>query len=93
MTDDLAEARAALERGKPGWAHRKAWDAAIAAEDARDAETLDEVRALASQIEERAEGSTREEAHRLGVYCEACSADIRAGVPHDSTLSRLFRRT
>jgi len=92
MNDDLAEARGALERGNIGDAHRKAWDAAFAAENARDADALDEIRSLALQIEERAEGSTREEAHRLAVYCSACSDDIRAGIPHDSTMSRLFRR-
>ncbi len=90
--DELTEARAALAHGVLGTAHRRAWDAAIVAEDRRDAEGLDEVRALASQIEEQAEGSVREEARRLGVYCEACAADIRAGIPHDSTMSRLFRR-
>ena len=71
---------------------RKAWEAAFAADYARNVETLEEVRALASQLEERATGDEREEAHSLGVYCAACSDDIREGIPHDSALGRLFRR-
>jgi hypothetical protein len=92
MTEGTAEARAALQRGNVGDAHRLAWEAAFAAENARDADELDEIRSLALQIEEQADGSTREVAHRLGVYCSACADDIRAGIPHDSTMSRLFRR-
>jgi hypothetical protein len=75
-----------------GRALRRAWEAAFAAEYARNADTLEEIRALASQIEERAAGGERDEAHRLAVFCAACSEDIRAGVPHDSALGRLFRR-
>ena len=59
----------------------------------RNGETLDEIRELAAQIEERTEGGEREEARRLAVFCAACSEDIRAGVPHDSALGRLFRKS
>ncbi len=90
--DELAEAREALERGMLGRALGKAWNAAFAAEYARNAEALEEIKALAAQLEERAAGGEREEARRLAVYCAACSEDIRAGVPHDSALGRLFRR-
>ncbi len=91
--DELTEARAALAHDRLGWALRKAWEAAFAAEDARDADALQEIRALAAQLEERTAGGDREEAHRLIVYSTACGEDIRAGIPHDSTLARLFRRT
>jgi hypothetical protein len=77
----------------PGRALRKAWEAAFAADYARNVETLEEVRALAAQLEERMAGGEQVEAHRLAVYCATCSDDIRAGVPHDSALGRLFRRT
>ena len=90
---ELEEAREALEQGMPGRAVRLAWDAAFAADYARNAESLDEIQALASEIEERTEGGDKEEARRLAVFCAACSEDIRKGVPHDSALGRLFRRT
>ncbi len=90
---ELAEAREALAHGVLGRALRLAWEAAFAAERERNAELLEEIQALASQIEEQLTGGEREEAHRLAVYCAACIDDIRAGVPHDSALGRLFRRS
>ena len=77
----------------PGRALRKAWEAAFAADYARNAETLEEVRALAAQLEAQTAGSEQVEAQRLAMYCAACGDDIRAGVPHDSALGRLFRRS
>ena len=91
MNDELKEARYQFGRGRADKALRKAWESATTAGMARDADTIDEVQVLASQIEELA-GREREDAHRLVEYCAAYAADIRAGVPHDSTMSRLFRR-
>jgi len=88
----MAKARAELDRDQPGRALRSAWEAAFAAEYVRDPDILDEIQSFAAQLEERTEGGELEESRRLAVYCAACSEDIRAGIPHDSTLSRLFRR-
>ncbi len=75
-----------------GRAIARGWDAAVSAATARDREALEAVQALASQLEERAGGGEREEAHRLTAYCSACLDDLRAGIWHDSFLWRLFSR-
>ena len=80
-----------MAEGRLGQATGHAWGAAVAAMVARDAETLEEVRGLAGEIEEQAEGSGRREAQRIVTYCAACIADVHEGVPPDSPNWRIFR--
>jgi hypothetical protein len=90
MATELAAARDELARGRYGPALGHAWDAAARAVTGHDLDGLEEVRALASEVEARSHGRDRDDAQRLVVYCRACRDDLAAGVPPDSYLWRLL---
>jgi hypothetical protein len=84
-SDELTEARDALALGKVGRALGHAWDAAAGAATTGDQETLEAVKELASEIDAK-------DARRLVAYCEACIADLRAGIQYESPLRKMFKR-
>jgi hypothetical protein len=90
LAAELANARDALEGGKPRRALRDAWRGGRIAARLNDEGSLEAVIEVGQAIRARASGHEQEDAATLVAYCSHCLEDARAGVrPSAPLLARL----
>lgn len=93
MTDDvLAEARAALARGRVEDAIRMAWKATMPAVLSQDSEQLARSAAFAAEVANVATGSAKQEAREQAAYWTACIVEPRDQQPSAWNVRSWFTR-